>query len=430
MHSVFENPPLGPIQKEIARENHYIPTYENVPDDYLNFRELALLAQRRNSFHRRIEFESDQKPLDFVSLRSISVDFGIPIKKFANCKHEIETDHASFYSLMIASLKDEQSIKKFAINEARLLYYRLRTSSVSPVQIDEYFWPSNNIRNLIISNMDDNDEAKINFNDIILIFKPYEIYLKDGYVIISLDDIHRLVSRVFKKKLINKMKLIKDDSLLIKENDLTIPLHNELDNSNQKKANLKLEELSIKCERSFPPCMYRILTNVIKTGKTTFKGRLELSLFMKSLGIDYFEQYKFWSTVLLQKGGVLDEWYFESQVVLMLKQIYGLDDSERSFAPHRCITIINHDNPMTNKMIQGCPFKFMDSNNLKVFLKKMRRKKIKQNDIESITKSASTNPTYACKEFFNKTFYELPLSKTDIESPTMFYIESELRLKL
>ena len=426
--SCFVTPPLEPIQKHIARENFYTPTYDKPPSNDLDFQQILFLAQKRNTFHRRVEFESHQNPLDFMSLRALSVDFGIPFKKFSINSVEVATDHASFYSLFLMSLYNSETMNRFADDEERLLYYRLRTSAVSITQIDPYFWPSMEIRNYIISShlncceeVGNNETFQIPFEKALLFFDPTELLLKNGIAYVNNEAIYHMVCNTFKNKILNKMESfpIENFTTLIES------LNEEKEKvDDQTKGILTLENLFDKCEKSFPPCMYRIIKSVTKSNYATFKGRFELSLFMKSLGMDYYQQYEFWKTSLFRSN---DVWHFESQIVQLLKQIYGLDEAEEDYAPQKCVTIINHDKPSSNKMIQSCPFSCLQKADLKIFLKKMRRG-VKHADIDELAIKAQENPHEACKIFFNKKFIELPINDADFEKPSHYFNESEKRL--
>ncbi|OHS95309.1 hypothetical protein TRFO_38599 [Tritrichomonas foetus] len=460
--SRFFNAPPGPIQKSFASTNFYTPTYEEAPTQSLDFQELLRLAHRRKAFHKRITFESERGALDFMTLRSLSVDFGIPFKRSeASFAYEVATDHASFYALLFASLANEDDMLRFVSDESRLLYYRLRTSAVSASQIESYFWPSHHANVVVIegfmnynheieklyhiknsnngnkfdfkidfidefSGNEENDRAIIQFNEALCIFKPHELFLYKGHAIICLDDVHKLASRVFRH---NLLKMMKEMIEIGNAKEISFALNEELYKLECKRNNLTLSDLLVRATRSFPPCMIRVINATIKNGKATFKGRLELSLFMKALGLDYYDQHRFWQSALLTRnGGFFDDWRFELQVVQVLKQIYGLDDAECEYAPHRCSTIINHDKPGDNPhIIQGCPFNCLNKAELKVFLKKMRRG-ASHADIEIISRFATEKPQEACREFFNKCFQTLPLNVNEIETPPFYFFESERRI--
>lgn len=424
------NQPFIPIQKHIARENFYTPTYENPPIQLIDFQQVLFFAQKRKTFHKRIEFEGSQGSLDFMSIRALSVDFGIPFKQFSIDSVEISTDNASFYSLFLMSLYSEESKAAFLNDEVRLFYYRLKTSAVSPSQIDSYFWPSIEIRNLILSQFPPinfptkstikNEEIiEIPFEKAFEIFEPTELLIKNGKAYINYENIYQLACQTYRSTLQNKMKTfpIHDYQSLIDS------LNEEFRKVDSPKGNLTLDNLFEKCEASFPPCMYRTFKSITSTNYATFKGRFELSLFMKALGMSYYQQFEFWKAALFKSER--DKWHFESQIVQLLKEIYGIDEAENEFSPHKCVTIINHDNPSHNRMIQGCPFACLSKADLKTFLKKMRRG-VKHSDIDELAIDADKHPQEACKLFFNKKFIDLPLN--DIEMPPIYFNESEKRL--
>jgi hypothetical protein len=55
-----------------------------------------------------------ENTLDYQQLRALSVEFGIPFRRFLTNDIEIETDSKSFFALMLSSLETEQSRREFA----------------------------------------------------------------------------------------------------------------------------------------------------------------------------------------------------------------------------------------------------------------------------------------------------------------------------
>jgi DNA primase large subunit len=190
---------------------------------------------------------------------------------------------------------------------------------------------------------------------------------------------------------------------------------------------LGLDNLDELACRSFPPCMARVLAALRRDHWATFKGRFELALFMKALGLDYFAQHNFWKAAL-RRATPEDEWHFQSQVVLVLRQMYGLDDAEDDYAPHRCVCIVNHDAPPKKTMVQGCPFAALPKAELKVFLKTLRRG-VAHADIEELTQFVPDRPAAACVAFFNGTFGDVPFKGDAFERPVDYFNESEWRMR-
>ena len=414
---------IEPVERSRTQENFFTPTYADPPEHPLNFDQILTLAQRRREFHRHLEFESQEGLLDYQQIRALSVDFGIPFRRFATNQLEMETDKASFFSLMIACMTSEESMMQFCRYEERLFYYRLKFTGVSAAQINAFFWPSEEVRNIVLLSRDSEEEVfKLPFEKALMIMDPSEAEMNDGIVTLSMENIYHIVCKCFRCKILENMT--KQANQLQHYNVLAESLVAEMEKLDHPKFFLTVPEIDKYAAQSFPPCMYRILETVKKYHYITFKGRFELCLFLKALGLDYFGQREFWKTMIFKPE---DAWYFESQVIVVLKQIYGLDEAEDDYAPHRCITMINHDRPFDDGQAQGCPFSFMSKASLKILLKSMRRG-AKHSDIEELTKYIPENPTKACTEFFNAKFTNLPLRDKLIERPVDYFFESNTRL--
>lgn len=423
----FYNTPHGPIQKHISRQNFYTPTYSKIPSEDLDFDHLTMLAQRRLKFHQRLEFESQQGPLDYQAIRTISVDFGVPFKYFSNNSSERSTDHLSYFSLMLSSMSTQEHREKFAVDEERLFYYRLTQAGVSAVQINDYFWPSKEIKNLIISsgkkNKNDEEEFLLDYVDAFNLLIPTELEIENGTAHITLDQVYHIVCETFRSKILEQFK--KYEKGIGKNESLIESLGAELSKNLKPKAILTIDNIDEMMERSFPPCMHRNMTALKKTHYVTFKARFELCLFFKALGMDYFQQFQYWKKMIYHPN---DAWHFESQVIQVLKQIYGLDDAEEDYSPHRCISIINHDTiKEEDRFVQGCPFIALSIPELKLYLKKMKRG-IKHAEIEELATILPDNPQRACRRFFDGKFNTYLYDHDGMERPVDYFLASEDRL--
>jgi hypothetical protein len=366
------------------------------------------------------DLDDDDEDMD-VQLRALAVDFGVPLRQFASNAAEVATDCSAFFALLLASLETEDSRAAFAADEQRLCYCRLRFAGLSAAQIGEYFWPSARARALVLAAAaPDGELFALPFEEAFLVAEPPELSVAGGVARLALDDLYRLASRCFAAKIRAHMGAYATPG----RETLARSLAAELRRVASPGPGLTLAGLDERSARSFPPCMRRILLSLRRSRWLSFKGRFELSLFLKALGLDYFAQHAFWKERIWTPQ---EQWHFESQVVAGLKQIYGLDEAEEDYSPHRCVTIINHDCPANAQQVQGCPFAVMPKPELKVFLKALRGG-VKHADIEALTAFVPGQPTKACVAFFNAKFPALPFKQEAFERPTDFFYESERRL--
>ncbi|KAH0787598.1 Eukaryotic-type DNA primase, large subunit family protein [Histomonas meleagridis] len=273
---------------------------------------------------------------------------------------------------------------------------------------------------MITSQNSNDDIVYLPFQDCIEYFDVSELEIVNGSVKITLEHIYQMVSETFRNKILSNIQHFEQS--LTEHKSLYTCLSAELRKLDNQFLYISRDTFDLQAERSFPPCMYRIYTNLKKTHYATFKGRFELTLFLKSLGLNYFDQFQLWKKYLFKPG---EEWHFESQINLFLRQLYGLTEAENHFYfPHKCTTMINHDSPAAAKMVQGCPFKCLSRIDLKVFLKKMRRD-IKHSEIDKLAVDAEQFPIQACAKFFAGNAEQ---DQKEFEKPLQYYLESEKRI--
>merc|ERR1711976_296410 len=95
-----------------------------------------------------------------------------------------------------------------------------------------------------------------------------------------------------------------------------------------------------------------------------YKGRLQLSLFLKSIGLPLQEALYFWKSMLLSM--TLND-KFDKEYTYNLRHIYGREGSKKSYFSHDCIKVIMQlPGPLETC---GCPFRFADKQKLITKLK-------------------------------------------------------------
>jgi hypothetical protein len=159
--------------------------------------------------------------------------------------------------------------------------------------------------------------------------------------------------------------------------------------------------------------MFRIL-DILKKSKTlTFKAQFELSLFLKGLGLDYYDQCDFWKDFVCH---------------LNMTSVYGMDDHGKDYSPHCCVTMIMRECPKSIYQMQGCPFRYMARAEMKMYLRKMDRG-LRKDDIDAIAGKVPDHPQVACRLFFDAMFPNEQLVNAGLSHPVEFFIESERRIK-
>jgi hypothetical protein len=413
---------FAPLQKHLTRDSAYIPTYRLAPSDPLPFDVILDLAQRRSEFHRHLAFHMQEGTLDYEQICALSFSFAVPLKRFTSNAGEIETDVCSFFALMLASLDTDHARKVFAEGEERLCYCRMAFSGVSATQIPDYLWLNLELRDQLLGGARMNEDDEVFFlpmEQALMIVDPWELELVDGTARWSLDGLYKLVSGWFGKKILGNMGGYEVPG----QETLAKSLAAELERLARPISGLTLENLPEKSARSFPPCMLRILASLKNSLFLSFKARTDLFLFLQALGFDYIAQYRFWKGYISTDQ---EQTHFEEQIVIELKQMYGLDDPEEDYAPQSCVSVVNHASRKKLKSVQGCPFCVKWNPNLKCSLAGLYEAG-QETDIESLSQFMPARAQQACVAFFNARFPARPFRETSFEKPVDFFYQSELR---
>jgi DNA primase large subunit len=261
--------------------NHYTPTYARAPRLELSYDEVVDIAEQRHLFHERLSFESQQRHLDYRDLRTLSVIFGVPIKKLSSNSSQLRQDRVSFYCLLMVSLRNEEIKLRFVRNEGRLFLYRLRSAGISILQLTDYFWTDISLRDSLIAGYRPSETGgffRLPFERGFDFFPPSQLAISEGFACLSQDDVYQIVSQMFTEKLKAHIEKQGDS---IRRNGAALSAFSETFSKRiqpKRPRLISLENLDKLSARSFPPCMFRIL-NVLKQFRTlTFKAQFELSL--------------------------------------------------------------------------------------------------------------------------------------------------------
>ncbi|EAX93444.1 Eukaryotic-type DNA primase, large subunit family protein [Trichomonas vaginalis G3] len=397
----------------------YAPTYETIPSMQLSFEEILSIAEKRFQFHRLLEFEESQETVEFSKIRSLSLEYDIPLKEASETDGEQTKDQISFFSLLMIYTETEEQQTKLADYESRLFFYRLKLSYSSPKQIPDFFWPSKELKDQIINSQKD-DYYCVPFEQIFDQIDVRTIDVENGIAKLTTDHVYQIVQKNFNDFLVKKLHSAEFSNL-----DFISYLRSEFKRVTKSEDDqiLTLDNYEELCHRSAPPCIYRILDSLKKSSQLSVKGRFELCMFLKGLGFDYFSQYIFWKKHFFSpKNPDL----FDKQIVPSLKYIYCIDGNKKKYQPHSCIALIGQDNPENPYQVQGCPFRYMMRAELKMYIKKMGRK-IKNEVISKICEQVPEHPQIACKLFFDGMFEEDPLDYAGMSHPIQFFKEAETR---
>jgi DNA primase large subunit len=401
---------LARPKKEPARLIHYTPTYGYAPEHTMSFDEILAHAKHRHDFHRRLAWESKDRVLDYLDIRTLSINFRIPFDNITPDKAEMWDDHLEHFSLLMVSQRSEEEKEKFAEAEARLMLYRLRAHDISILQIADYFWTDPSVRTDLMAGCESyegGERFRLSFEVAFEFLPPSTLDVRDGVVYLSIDQVYEIVVEMFRRKILRKIENMQESmrqnwSLLSALGDAFAELV---------KPAVSLEHLDEMYRRSFPPCMFRIFT-VLKRGlRVSFKGHMELALFLKGIGLDFYAQAEFWSK-------------FKTR--LDLTTLYGMDGHGQDYSPHSCVTMITKESPGGIYPVQGCPLRRVERSDMQHYLREMGRR-IQEADLEELGLKIPQHPQIACRMYFDATVPGEKFENAGIRRPVEFCLESEER---
>ena len=186
----------------IDDECTFTPTYQDVPKSELSFERILTLAEKRYQFHRLLEFEEKQDVVEYSRIRTLSIEYDIPIKSSSVNKNDQNLDEQSFFSLFLVCSRDAEQRNFFARCEARLFYYRLKLSYAPIKSIPEFFWLDKEKRELIISSKTGTEECafSVPFYEVIsLVRSPEQLEIQEGNAFLTCEQVYQILETYFKE---------------------------------------------------------------------------------------------------------------------------------------------------------------------------------------------------------------------------------------
>jgi hypothetical protein len=110
-------------------------------------------------------------------------------------------------------------------------------------------------------------------------FPSFQLEISEGFVRLSIDEVYQIVAQMFTEKLIAHIE--KQNRSLLRNVAVVSDLSDTFAKRIQPKRIplISLEDFDQLSDRSFPPCMFRILKVFKQSQALTFKAQFEFSLF-------------------------------------------------------------------------------------------------------------------------------------------------------
>ena len=382
--------------------------YEKIGDKIsLDFEKLSNLVITRYNLLKDVEYFSRKKLIIYRIIRK-----KIPINLSWLSEESINNDIASHFLLALIMVKNDKDMNWFIYQESLLYYSRLikfrkdypkynmyKILSLLGLKLNLFDENSNN-DNIDINKIKfrrkhiQNEKIYfINFIDGINLLPSRSYYLHKGNLYIPEKDLPKLFIRVFQKKqesILSKIKLnaenIKKDrrikeiilsfekekeKFIIKEN---LKIAKEVNNDHKIKLMKDVDKYSEQC---FPLCMCLIERHLNKYSHLMNLGRLQYTLFLKSIGLPVEEAVKFFKKKFEKKT---KSEQFDKQYTYYIRHAYGLEGKRTNYLPFNCDKLLDMNAPIGSEC-HGCPFKTKSAEELKTILDECN---LNNQDIEDI----------------------------------------------
>ena len=452
--------------------NSTIQLYDKLPTNQLSIELLEELMNLRLNLLDTIEYKQHQPACTNDSIKTIISPLLIQNDHLIGWKSSskaLENDNTSHFMLAVAFCKTDSQRLWFANLEAKLYYQRVvsynnnnNNNNNIPFEILRIM----NIPITIVSEINDNLNAKINFKDEFLniggigsgidididnnynVFKiPFEYvlnliptmnyFINKGFVYINQNQIANIIETVFRDKLINKLVNLsksieqiyadKRISSLVKK----LEAKRELDALNKSTNSLKkgisygmsfsLQDIENLAQESFPLCMQILHRSLTVESHLKHNGRLQYGLFLKGVGLSLEESMKFWK-VKFEKKTKADK--FDKEYAYNIRHSYGKEGKRTNYPPWSCKKIQSMSMP-SNIEAHGCPYKVFSEEKLRMVLYDLKFKELEV--IKIMDKKKSNEYSIACMRHFEAKYPNFPYEKVGIH-PNSYY-ESSVDIK-
>jgi DNA primase large subunit len=168
--------------------------------------------------------------------------------------------------------------------------------------------------------------------------------------------------------------------------------------------------------------MKRNYSTLKATGHLKNKGRQQLGLFLKDIGLSIEDAILFWRMMLASKSS---EQEFNQFYAYNILHAYGQVGKQQDYLSYSCMSLID-EYPKPHEC-HGCAFRALDNHEI---IKQLRALDMKTESLESvITLSKNGQYQQACTEVFENTFGRKP-KKGIIDEPASYFKEGITNLRM
>lgn len=153
--------------------------------------------------------------------------------------------------------------------------------------------------------------------------------------------------------------------------------------------------------KHYPLCAKQLQNGLAANHHLRHTGRLQLSLFLKGIGLNVDEAIKFWTYQFTTGPGAISVEKFNKEYRYNVRHLYGLEGSRVNYKPWDCGYILSRPKPTKNEY-HGCPYRDLHMDALVSNLNDMGI--TDQKDVNAVLDDVNQNNyTFACTRVFELT---------------------------
>eukprot|EP01133_Synstelium_polycarpum_P008053 gene8053-9462_t len=322
-------------------------------------------------------------------------------------------DEISHFLVRMAMSQRREDREWMIHAECLLLKYRLERAETDKLQAflakhSDFGWSSiteeehkkyyEQLYYLTLTVLESSQFFKIPFQEVSSLIARRRAILINGMAYLSIGDVKDVIIDSFKSYLLFAMERIAADLPRLKEQHPaivdffgTLPRFGGVMTASHGK--ITPQEIVPVSRVSFALCMRVMNDSLIKDGRLKHEGRLQLSTFLKAIGLSYEDAYAYWKQAFSKRLSGSD---FDKEHLYNLRHTYGLEGKAISYSPYSCGKIIEKV-PKSTDEVHGCPYLWSEDK----LTNKLRDIGIDEVAIADIVTASQISPNLSCAKFFD-----------------------------
>ncbi|CAL5398365.1 unnamed protein product [Camellia sinensis] len=275
---------------------------------------------------------------------------------------------------------------------------------------------------------------KVPFEEVPELVASRRVFILKGHAYVAMHQVVSLVVTQFRSHLSKALVLTNSALVLTKrkwtstirerEKDRLTPIVEALSTSYlgpdysqaREFAEISLKDIDQVAKSSFPLCMRHLFEKLREDHHLKHGGRMQLGLFLKSVGLTLDDALAFWKAEFSPKVGAER---FDKEYAYGIRHNYGKEGKRMDYTPYSCQKIISSTPGIGDH--HGCPFRHFSEENLRAALGKIGVANHAMEDV--IDKVRNRHYQLAC----TLTFEAVHGSSCDagINHPNQYFIDSQ-----